>query len=162
MSIFYSMPFKARSQVWDNFWQPKVVDETIKNAVYFTLKSLFVLEIFQFLLWTFSHVGKRLDKKTKLNFKIYDVTQWIRSHYHTEEIAHKVKAIRQLNLVSHLNITWKIFFLENHTQNVMKKLVPDPFSKNQDWAYPLINNLTFYTICLYYMSKWRAIERYWN
>ena len=101
MSIFYSMLFKARSQVWDNFWQPKVVDETIKNAVYFTLKSLFVLEIFQFLLWTFSHVGKRLDKKTKLNFKIYDVTQWIRSHYHTEEIAHKVKAIRQLNLVSH-------------------------------------------------------------
>ena len=101
MSIFYSMLFKALSQVWDNFWQPKVVDETIKNAFYFTLKSLFVLEIFQFLLWIFSHVGKWLDKKTKLNFKTYDVTQWIRSHYHTEEIAHKVKAIRQLNLVSH-------------------------------------------------------------
>ena len=29
----------------------------------------------------------------------------------------------------------KIFFLKNQAQNVMEKLVPDPFLKNQDWAY---------------------------
>ena len=25
----------------------------------------------------FGHVGKRLDKKAEVNFKIYDVTDWI-------------------------------------------------------------------------------------
>ena len=45
-----------------------------KNAFYFTLKALFVLEIF--LSRLFSHVEKRFDKKAKVNFKIYDVTDW--------------------------------------------------------------------------------------
>ena len=30
---------------------------------------------------------------------------------------------------------WEIFFLNNHTQNVVEKLFPDPFLKNQSWAY---------------------------
>ena len=33
----------------------------IKNAFYFTLKALFVFEIFQFLFWVFGHVGKPLE-----------------------------------------------------------------------------------------------------
>ena len=47
-----------------------------KNAFYFTLKTFSVLEIFKFLFWVFSHVGKRLDTKAKENFKIYVVTNW--------------------------------------------------------------------------------------
>ena len=31
---------------------------TMKNALYFTLKTLFVLKIFKFLSWVFGHVGK--------------------------------------------------------------------------------------------------------
>ena len=27
------------------------------------------------------HIGKRLDKKAKANFKIYDVTDWTRNNY---------------------------------------------------------------------------------
>ena len=34
------------------------------------LKALFVLEIF------FDPVGKQPDKKAKVNFKVYDVTEW--------------------------------------------------------------------------------------
>ena len=48
----------------------------MKNAFYFhvLLKALFILlKIFKFLL-TFGHLRKRLDKKAKGSFKIYDVT----------------------------------------------------------------------------------------
>ena len=43
----------------------------------FTLKALFITEINIFLFSVFSLVRKRLDKKAKVNFKIYDVTKWI-------------------------------------------------------------------------------------
>ena len=47
----------------------------MKNTFYFILKALFVLKLFKFLSF-FVHVGKQLDKKAKVNFKIYDVTTW--------------------------------------------------------------------------------------
>ena len=31
----------------------------------------------------FDHVGKRPDKKAKVNFKIYDVRNWETNHYNT-------------------------------------------------------------------------------
>ena len=49
----------------------------MENTFYFMLKTYFILKIFTFLSWLFGHVGKRLDKKPKVNFKIYDVTDWI-------------------------------------------------------------------------------------
>ena len=45
----------------------------MKNAFYFTWKPLFVLKIFKFLSWLFGLVAKGLDKKDKVNFKVYDV-----------------------------------------------------------------------------------------
>ena len=45
----------------------------MKNAFYVTLKAIFICKIFKFLFWLFGHVRKRLDKKTKVNFKLYDV-----------------------------------------------------------------------------------------
>ena len=45
----------------------------------FTLKALFITEINEFLFSVFIHVRKRLDKKAKVNFKIHDVTKWIRN-----------------------------------------------------------------------------------
>ena len=44
----------------------------MKNAIQFTLKALFFLEIFIFLSWLFGHVENDLIRKIK--FKIYDVT----------------------------------------------------------------------------------------
>ena len=38
-------------------------------------------------------------------------------------------------------MTWETFFLKNHTQNVVKKLFPDSFLKNQNWAYLWIDSL---------------------
>ena len=52
----------------------------MKNAlIYFTPKAHLVLEIFQFLFWIFSHVVNRLDKKAKVDFKIYNITNWMKS-----------------------------------------------------------------------------------
>ena len=55
----------------------------MKNAFYFILKPLFVLKIFNFFPDILSHVGKRLDKKAKANFKIYDVIKWETNNYKT-------------------------------------------------------------------------------
>ena len=46
------------------------------------------------------------------------------------------------------------FFLEKHTWNVVEKLFPDPFLKNQKWVYLWINGLQFYTVCFYCMLSW--------
>ena len=55
----------------------------IKNVFCFMLKTIFVLKIFKFLSSLFDHVEKRLDWKRKVNFKIYDVTTWLRNNCHT-------------------------------------------------------------------------------
>ena len=44
----------------------------MKNACYFMLKTLFALKIFALIF--FCPIEKRLDKKAKVNFKSYDVT----------------------------------------------------------------------------------------
>ena len=46
----------------------------MKNVFYFMLIAIFVLEIFPFLPWLFGY--NRHDEKAKVNFKIYDVTDW--------------------------------------------------------------------------------------
>ena len=39
-------------------------------------------------------------------------------------------------------------------QNVVEKLFPDSFLKNQNLAYMRINSLKFYTIIFYWMLIW--------
>ena len=60
-----------------------LVAENPVNAFYFTSKALFVLKVFRFLSWLFGHVAKRLDKKDKVNFKIYDATVWLKNNRNT-------------------------------------------------------------------------------
>ena len=55
----------------------------MKNIFYFMLKDLSVLEILKFLFWLFVYVEKRLDKKAKVNFKIYGGTDWTTNNYNT-------------------------------------------------------------------------------
>ena len=53
----------------------------MKNVFYFMLKALFIPDIFTFLSWIFDYVEKRLDKKAMVNFKIYDVEDWVTNNY---------------------------------------------------------------------------------
>ena len=49
----------------------------MNNAFYFILKALSVLKIFTFFFPDFfGYIKKRIDKKAKVNFKIYDITNW--------------------------------------------------------------------------------------
>ena len=68
----------------------------MKNAFYFTLKALFVLNIFKFLLWHFYHVEKRLDWKDKVNFMIYDISTWEKNNFNT----HITQCYKKLNLIN--------------------------------------------------------------
>ena len=43
-------------------------------------------------------------------------------------MSYEVKGIWQWNYLSQKNMVWEIFFLKNHPQNVVEKLVPKPFS----------------------------------
>ena len=45
------------------------------------LKALFVLKIFKLLFWLVGSAGKRLDQTPKVNFKVYDVTDWETNNY---------------------------------------------------------------------------------
>ena len=57
--------------------------KVIKNAFYFMLKALFVLEIFPFLSWLFGYVEKGLNKGAKDNFKLDDVIDWTTNNCNT-------------------------------------------------------------------------------
>ena len=54
------------------------------------LSALFVLKIFKFLYCLFDYVEKRLYKKAKVKFKIFDVTEWTTNKYNIH-IARYVK-----------------------------------------------------------------------
>ena len=56
----------------------------MKNAFYFMLKALFVLEIFKLLFWLFGYAEKRFDEKAKVNFKICDVKDWTTDNYNID------------------------------------------------------------------------------
>ena len=48
----------------------------MKNIFYFMLKALFVFKEFKFLSLPFDNLGRRVDQKAKVNFKIYGVIDW--------------------------------------------------------------------------------------
>ena len=48
----------------------------MRNAFYFMLKLFLLLRYLNFCPNFFNQVEKRLHKKAKVNFKIYDVTNW--------------------------------------------------------------------------------------
>ena len=52
----------------------------MKNTFSLILKAFFVLEIFTFLSRLFGFVGKALDKKAMVHFKIHDVKDWTNNY----------------------------------------------------------------------------------
>ena len=102
---------------------------------YFTSKALFVLKIFDFYL-DFTVIYRN----GLINFNMLDVTAWLINNCNTY-IAQYLKKERMPNIsrtkgnqamtfyqLIECNIE-KIFSLKNHKQNVVKKLVLDPFLK---------------------------------
>ena len=81
----------------------------------------------------FGHVGKRLDKKPKVNLKIYNVAIWLTNNYHTHIAQYlRSKGYQTMKFGQLMEYNMRKLFLENHTQNVAEKLVPDSFLKSQN------------------------------
>ena len=83
---------KAHSQVCD--WQFLATESPLKimkNAFYFTSKALSVLKIFKFSSWLFGYVSKWLDEKNIVNFKFYDVTDWLTNNCNTDIVQYLEK-----------------------------------------------------------------------
>ena len=59
--LFTEIGFKVALSGLRQFLANEAPLKMMKNAFYFTSKVLFVLKIFKFLSWLFSHVAKRLD-----------------------------------------------------------------------------------------------------
>ena len=57
--------------------------EMMNNSFYFILKAIWLLKYSNFYPYFFGHVGKCLDKKVMVNFKICDVTKWETNNYET-------------------------------------------------------------------------------
>ena len=72
----------------------------MKNAFCFMLKAFFSLKIFTCLSSLFGYVEKRLNKKAKVNFKIYHVTAWTanncNAHIASKAIGNQVFKFGQL------------------------------------------------------------------
>ena len=103
----------------------------MENAFYFMLKALFILVIFTFLSRLFDYVEKRIDKKAKINLKLYDVTDWIMKNYNTYSTQYLNKQMTPDNKSWSVNRRCEIFFLKNHLQNVWDRVVLHTFMKNQ-------------------------------
>ena len=116
----------------------------MRNAFYFTLKALFVLEIFQILFWVFGYVGIQHDERAKVNFKISYVSNWI-----------KTITIHMLPDISRSqgNLTTKFVpLIEYDIRNFLvekscTKCGGQSFFKDENWTYFWINSLKFYTVC---------------
>ena len=103
----------------------------MKNVFYFTSKALFVLEIFTFLSWLFSYLEKRLDKKTIINFIIYDVTDWTKEIITIRILPNLSRskddqAMKFGQLIIKYSVKNK-FPSKNNVENVAGRLVPDLF-----------------------------------
>ena len=55
----------------------------VKNGFYFILKLFLILKYSNFCPKFFGLVQKRLDKKAKVNFKIYVIIKWEINNYNT-------------------------------------------------------------------------------
>ena len=87
------------------------------------LKAFFSAKYLKFCSNLLGHVGKRLDNKDKIK-------QIITAHILPIISRSKGNQTMKFGQLIEYNIFFNIFFLKNHTQNVVRKLVPDPFIKN--------------------------------
>ena len=110
----------------------------MKTAFNFSWKGFFLREIFQFMFWSFGHVGERLDKMAEANFKIHDITSRIKKI----NILPVNTASKSNHNENWSNFNMKNIFIEKHTEHVVEKLDPDPFLKYQHSAHLWINSQT--------------------
>ena len=81
----------------------------MKNFFYFTIKALFLINTFKFCPDFFGHIRKGLNKKAKVYFKIYDVTNWGKKYIYCP-ISHQTIKFGQLIEYNMPNICLQISY----------------------------------------------------
>ena len=81
--LSFDKPIKGALSSLRDFLAIESPLKMMKNAFYLTSKTLFIHKIFKFLSWHFGHVAKWLEKKNRVNFKIYGVTVWLSNNCNT-------------------------------------------------------------------------------
>ena len=103
----------------------------MNSAFYFILKAFFVLVIFAFLSWLFRYVEKRLDKKTMVNFKIYDVTDWTTNNYNPHIAQYlRIKGNQTVEFGQLIELNIRNVFLETLYTKCGRETCSRPFYKN--------------------------------
>ena len=81
----------------------------------------------------FGHVGKRLDKKASVNFKIYEVTIWETNNYNTTLLnISRSKGNQTMKFDQLIEYKMRNNFIKKSLQNVVEKLVPDSFRNDRN------------------------------
>ena len=83
---------------------------------------------------------------------MYDVTTLLTNNCNTH-LPHisRSKSIQAMKFCQLIEYNMRNSFFEK--SNVLEKLFPDPFLKNQNWAYVWIKSLKLYTVCFYCMPS---------
>ena len=138
---------RAHCQVWE-FLASESPLKMMKNAFYFNVQALFVLKIFKFLSWLFSHAGNSLCRKKRLISKLMasqSGKHTITIHI-TPDIS-KSKGNQAMKFDKHFS--WKIIHKRSYSQ---------PFLKHQNWAYLCIIVWIFIQFVLLYLQ----VDEYQN
>ena len=73
---------------------------------------------------------RKPTRETKVNFKICKVTSWIKNKY--SSTLPDISRSKGNQTIKFAQLSYAKLMLKNHAQNVVKKLVPDPFLKNRN------------------------------
>ena len=103
----------------------------MKNAFYFTSKALFVLKIFKFLSWLFSHVKKQLDYKGKVDLKFNDITAWLANNFNIYTLPNisRSKGNQAMKFGQLIEYNMRNIFLEKSYTKCGEETSPRPFSE---------------------------------
>ena len=138
---------RAHCQVWE-FLASESPLKMMKNAFYFNVQALFVLKIFKFLSWLFSHAGNSLCRKKRLISKL--MASQSGKHTITIHITPDIsKSKGNQAMKSDKHFSWKIIHKRSYSQL---------FLKHQNWAYLCIIVWIFIQFVLLYLQ----VDEYQN
>ena len=131
----------------------------MKNAFYVTLKILFVLKVLKCLSLLFDHVGKRLDWKDKVNFKIDEIVAWLTNNYNAHIAQYFKKRNQTIAFGQLIKYNRNIFLVKSYTQ-CGRETIPRPFSKKSKVSISVdrYSKVSYNLLLLY--AKLRAIQIY--
>ena len=105
----------------------------MKNAFISPVKLFSFRRYLKFCSDFFGHVGKRLNEKAKVNFKVYDFIHWeLIITIHALPNISRSKGNQEMKFCQLVEYNMGNILFGNHTQDVGQKLVPDSFLKSQN------------------------------